>query len=159
LERLCDTVTSTLVPAGTLAGDDTALLVARTQVLGAENIGVWRLPDDAIAAGQARKHVTAQLDAWGLDDLAMTTELLVSELVGNVVRHAKGPVQLRLLRGKSLVCEVSDGSLTTPRIRRAGETDEGGRGLQLVAALAHRWGARYTGTGKTIWTEQTLPPH
>ena len=86
----------------------------------------------------------------------MTTELLVSELVGNVVRHAKGPVRLRLLRSRSLICEVYDGSLTTPRIRRAADTDEGGRGLQLVAALSRRWGARYTADGKCIWTEQSL---
>lgn len=51
---------------------------------------------------------------------------------------------------------VSDGSPATPRIRRAGELDEGGRGLQLVAALAHRWGARCTAQGKCIWAEQLL---
>ena len=43
----------------------------------------------------------------------MTTELVVSELVANVVRHARGPYRLRLLRSRSLVCEVFDGSLTT----------------------------------------------
>lgn len=43
-----------------------------------------------------------------------------------------------------------------PRIRRATETDEGGRGLQLISALSTRWGARYTPTGKCIWTEQSL---
>jgi hypothetical protein len=43
-----------------------------------------------------------------------------------------------------------------PRIRRASETDEGGRGLQLVTALSRRWGTRYTATGKCIWTEQPL---
>nr|WP_143678341.1 ATP-binding protein [Streptomyces rhizosphaericus] len=52
---------------------------------------------------------------------------------------------------------MTDGSLTTPRIRHASETDEGGRGLQLVSALSHRWGTRYTPTGKCIWTEQPLP--
>lgn len=51
-----------------------------------------------------------------------------------------------------------DGSLTMPRIRRATETDEGGRGLQLVTALSQRWGTRYTATGKCIWTEQALQP-
>jgi hypothetical protein len=97
-----------------------------------------------------------QLQVWDLDDLTMSTELIGSELVGNVVRHAKGPVHLRLLRSTSLICEVSDGSLTTPHVRRASETDEGGRGLQLVAALSQRWGTRYTAAGKYIWTEQTL---
>ena len=36
-------------------------------------------------------------------------------------------------------------------------TDEGGRGLFLVAQLSERWGTRYTPTGKIIWTEQPLP--
>ncbi len=82
----------------------------------------------------------------------------MSELVGNVVRHARDPVRLRLLRSRSLICEVYDGSLTTPRIRHAGRADEGGRGLQLVAALSRRWGARNLHDGKYIWTEQDLEP-
>ncbi|MFG3022489.1 ATP-binding protein [Streptomyces sp. NPDC048254] len=156
--RVCDAVTSALLPAQEQSLDDAALLIARIHGLPAEDIASWPLPEHPTAAGEARRHVREQLDQWHLDDLAMTTELLASELVGNVVRHAQGPCQLRLLRGQSLVCEVSDGSPTTPRIRRASDTDEGGRGLQLVAALSHRWGARYTITGKCIWTEQLLPP-
>ncbi|GDY50842.1 hypothetical protein SVIO_014650 [Streptomyces violaceusniger] len=124
---------------------------------GPERVVSWALPDGPIAAAEARHHVTEQLSTWHLDELTMTTELLVSELVGNVVRHAKGPPRLRLLYGRTLICEVSDGSLTTPRIRRAAETDEGGRGLQLVAALSDRWGMRFLATGKCIWTEQALP--
>jgi hypothetical protein len=62
-----------------------------------------------------------------------------------------------MIRGNVLTCEVSDASLTTPRIRRAADYDEGGRGLQLVAALSHRWGTRYTSSGKSIWVEQPLP--
>jgi hypothetical protein len=42
-------------------------------------------------------------------------------------------------------------------LRHARITDEGGRGLFLVAQLAHRWGARYTADGKIIWAEQELP--
>ncbi|MFB6528901.1 ATP-binding protein, partial [Streptomyces sp. NPDC056399] len=57
-----------------------------------------------------------------------------------------------------LVCEVSDGSSTSPHLRRAAATDEGGRGLFLVAQFADRWGTRYTADGKVIWTEQPLPP-
>lgn len=158
LEDLCDALTAALVPARRRGSDDAALLVARTHGLASQDIASWPLPDSAIAAGQARDYVRGQLGKWGLDELVMTTELLVSELVGNVVRHARGPVRLRLLRGTALTCEVSDGSQSTPRIRRAAETDEGGRGLQLVAAMSHRWGARPTATGKCIWTEQLLAP-
>ncbi|MGO4758470.1 ATP-binding protein, partial [Streptomyces sp. 2MCAF27] len=139
--------------------DDAALLIARARSLSPGQVVSWHLPDGPIAAAEARHRATEQLSAWSLDELSMTTELLVSELVGNVVRHAKGPIQLRLIYGRTLICEVSDGSPTTPRIRRAADTDEGGRGLQLVAALSQRWGTRFTATGKCIWTEQMLPPH
>ncbi|MFV5992540.1 SpoIIE family protein phosphatase [Streptomyces sp. NPDC056231] len=155
LERLCDDVLAELLP-GTQLMDDAALLVARTSAIPADSIASWTLPDGPIAASEARHHVRDQLEGWELDDLAMTAELLVSELVGNAVRYGKRPIALRLLRAEGLICEVSDGSLSTPRIRNAAETDEGGRGLQLVAALAHRWGARYTATGKCIWTEQPV---
>ncbi|MEU5105640.1 SpoIIE family protein phosphatase [Streptomyces sp. NPDC021354] len=157
LDRLCDVLISAMLPAQQLTADDTALLIARLHRLPAEDVAVWPLPANPVAAGHAREYVREQLAAWGLDELVMTTELLASELVGNVVRHAKGPVQLRLLRGRALVCEVSDGSATVPRIRRAADTDEGGRGLQLVAALSQRWGTRYTAHGKSIWTEQAIP--
>lgn len=156
LERLCDTVTTGLLPAEHSTADDAALLIARLHALTDDDMASWLLPEDPRAAGQARNHIREQLHTWGLDDLTPTTELLASELVGNVVRHAKGPVRLRLLHGPELVCEVFDGSLTMPRIRRASETDEGGRGLQLVTALSRRWGTRYTATGKCIWTEQPL---
>jgi PAS domain-containing protein/anti-sigma regulatory factor (Ser/Thr protein kinase) len=158
LEALCDALIASLMPRNGRADDDAAVLVVRTRALDEGDVASWPLPDDPVAAGHARSHVRAQLSLWGLDDLAMTTELLASELVGNVVRHAKGPVQLRLLRGRTLICEVSDGSLTTPRIRHASEYDEGGRGLHLVSALSHRWGARYTAEGKCIWTEQLRTP-
>ncbi|WP_406415074.1 SpoIIE family protein phosphatase [Streptomyces sp. NBC_01614] len=158
LEQLCERVTSALLPDDHQAPDDAAFLLARLHALPATRMASWPLPDDPRAAGQARGLIRRQLAAWGLDDLAPTTELLASELVGNVIRHAKGPLRLRLLHGAELICEVFDGSLTMPRIRRATETDEGGRGLQLVTALSQRWGTRYTATGKCIWTEQALQP-
>jgi PAS domain S-box-containing protein len=156
LDALCEKLTAGLLPAQQQSADDAALLVARIHRLPAEAVAAWPLPAEPQAAREARRLVCEQLSAWNLGDLTMTTELLVSELVGNVARHAKGPVALRMLRSRTLICEVSDGSLTTPRIRRASVLDEGGRGLQLVAALSRRWGTRYTATGKCIWTEQVL---
>ncbi|MFF7333881.1 SpoIIE family protein phosphatase [Streptomyces sp. NPDC008150] len=157
LEKLSDAVIDGLLPDGTTTSDDAALLVARLHALSDRQVASWQLPDGPEAAGEARRHVREQLAAWDLEDMAMTTELLASELVGNGVRHAKGPMLLRLLRTNALICEVSDTSLTMPRIRRASETDEGGRGLQLIGALASRWGSRFNHAGKTIWTEQALP--
>ncbi|GAA1102476.1 SpoIIE family protein phosphatase [Streptomyces javensis] len=156
LDRLCDLLVGAMLPTKRLTADDTALLIARLHGLASGNTAGWPLPEDPVAAGLARAHVREQLEAWGLDELVMTTELLASELVANVVRHARGPTWLRLIRGRSLICEVSDASATTPRIRRAAVTDEGGRGLQLVSALSQRWGTRYTAEGKCIWTEQPI---
>ncbi|MFD1661704.1 SpoIIE family protein phosphatase [Streptomyces caeni] len=156
LDALSDLVTAVLLPEGSSA-DDAVLLMTRVHRLRPDDIAVWALPDDPVAAGQARRLIRERLAGWGLDELTMTTELLASELIGNVIRHAKGPIRLRLLRSRTLICEVSDSSLTTPHVRRAGATDEGGRGLQLVAALSQRWGTRYTESGKCIWTEQLIP--
>ena len=158
IEDLCDHVVSALLPDREQTNDDAALLIAHTRCTRPDDVASCSLPQDPRAAGQAREYVRGQLAVWGLDDLVMSTELLVSELVGNVVRHARGPVRLRLLHSRSLICEVYDGSLTTPRIRRAGSTDEGGRGLQLVAALSRRWGTRFLTQGKCIWAELDLPP-
>ncbi|WP_413812511.1 SpoIIE family protein phosphatase [Streptomyces sp. OE57] len=157
LNRLCDTLITALVPERLRMPDDAALLIAGTHLLAGDDIASWILPEDPTAARDARRHVRSALAAWHLDDLSMATELLVSELVGNVVRHAKGPIRLRLINSRTLICEVFDSSPSMPRIRHAADTDEGGRGLQLVAAMSSRWGSRYTATGKCIWTEQVLP--
>ncbi|MDH2412071.1 SpoIIE family protein phosphatase [Streptomyces chitinivorans] len=138
------------------AADDIALLVARVRALPEGATVAWRFTADPTVVGQARELVTAQLTAWGLEEMAFTTELIVSELVTNAIRYAGSPIGLRLIRDKTLICEVSDPSQTQPHLRRARLTDEGGRGLFLIAQLAHRWGSRYTPSGKTIWTEQAL---
>jgi two-component sensor histidine kinase len=112
---------------------------------------------DPAAVGDVRARATGQVEAWGFGDLAMTTELIVSELVTNAIRYAEPPIRLRLLRDSRLTLEVADASSTAPRLRHARSMDEGGRGLFLVAQLAHRWGARYTAGGKVIWAEQEIP--
>jgi anti-sigma regulatory factor (Ser/Thr protein kinase) len=114
------------------------------------------VPPDPCAVAEARKNALQQLAAWGLDEAAFVTELVVSELVTNAVRYAWGPIRVRLLRDEVLICEVSDPSNTQPRLMRAGSTDEGGRGLFIVAQCTTRWGCRYASRGKTIWTEQPL---
>ncbi|MGW3725832.1 SpoIIE family protein phosphatase [Streptomyces sp. NPDC000851] len=154
-EETCDAVLDALL--ADRPSDDVALLVARTNALGPERVAQWELPSDPAVVSRTRAAVTDQMAVWGLDDMAFTTELVASELVTNAIRHATGPVRLRLLRDRALICEVSDGSSTSPRLRRARTEDEGGRGLFLVAQLTERWGTRYTTDGKVIWTEQPLP--
>ncbi|WP_432190375.1 SpoIIE family protein phosphatase [Streptomyces sp. Tue6028] len=135
--------------------DDIAVLIVRTRALDTEQVATWDIPSDPAIVAKARKNVSAQLTKWGLDDFAFTTELMVSELVTNAIRHAEPPIQLRLIHDQTLICEVSDASNTSPHLRRARTFDEGGRGLLLVAQLAHGWGTRQSSTGKTIWAEQT----
>ncbi|WP_329389446.1 SpoIIE family protein phosphatase [Streptomyces sp. NBC_01351] len=145
------------LPPGRLR-DDVTLLLARTRVVDAGSIATWRLAADPAVVADARHLVLDQLTAWDLDELAFSTELIVSELVTNSIRHAGGPVRLRLIHADTLTCEVSDSSNTQPRMRRARNSEEGGRGLYIVAQLSHRWGSRYTRGGKTVWSEQSLPP-
>jgi anti-sigma regulatory factor (Ser/Thr protein kinase) len=155
LEETCDNVLYSLLPDR--PADDIALLVARTRALDASHVATWELPPDPAVVAEARKEGAEQLERWGLGELVFTTELVVSELVTNAIRYASGPIQLRLIRDATLICEVSDTSSTAPHLRRARTFDEGGRGLLLVAALTQRWGTRQTEAGKTIWAEQALP--
>ncbi|MFE9999695.1 SpoIIE family protein phosphatase [Streptomyces avermitilis] len=155
LDEICDTMVRMLLPEH--PHDDVAFLVARTLALGADNVASWDIPAVPSAVHTIRQMTNRQLSAWDLDDAAFTTELIVSELVTNAIRHASPPLSLRLIRERALICEVSDSSNTSPHLRRPLGTDEGGRGLFLVAQVAQRWGTRYTPQGKTIWAEQPLP--
>ena len=155
LESTCDTVLQALLPDQ--PADDVALLIARTHALEAAHVFTWDLAPDPSVVATARKKASDQLGLWGLEELTFTTELVVSELVTNAIRHAQAPIQLRLIQNQSLICEVADGSNASPHPRRARTFDEGGRGLLLVAQLTDRWGTRQTPTGKIIWAEQSLP--
>ncbi|MGN9762017.1 SpoIIE family protein phosphatase [Streptomyces sp. SD31] len=157
LEQTCKAVEDAMLPDR--PADDVTLLLGRTRVLAAENVATWQLSAEPTAAGRARTLVRERLTEWGLEEFAFTTELVVSELVTNAYRYAGGPVLLRLIRNGHLICEVSDTSSTSPHLRQASGTDEGGRGLFLVAQLSERWGTRYGRNRKTIWAEQPLPAH
>ncbi|MFJ9861425.1 SpoIIE family protein phosphatase [Streptomyces albogriseolus] len=151
----CREVIDALVPAR--PEDDVALLMARTRRLAPEQIAAWELPPDPAVVADARRTAQDQLSRWGLDEeLMFTTELLVSELVTNAIRHASGRVRLRLIRERTLVCEVLDGGASAPHLRHPRAMDEGGRGLLLVSQLAERWGTRFVPDGKIIWAEQPL---
>lgn len=138
--------------------DDIAVLLARINAVDSGSVVSWDFPGEAGSVAKARALAARQLEVWGLTELTFTTELVVSELVTNAVRYAWGPIRVRLIRDEVLTCEVSDPSNTQPRLIRAAGTDEGGRGMFIVAQCTTRWGARYVSQGKTIWTEQPLPP-
>jgi serine phosphatase RsbU (regulator of sigma subunit) len=155
LDVTCDAILKALLPDS--PPDDVALLLARTRALHADQVAAWALPSDPAIVADARAQATRQLALWGLDDAAFVTELVVSELVTNAIRYGDVPIGLRLIRDRTLICEVSDASSTAPHLRRARTYDEGGRGLHMVAQLTQGWGTRQTAGGKTIWAEQPLP--
>ncbi|MEV5269367.1 SpoIIE family protein phosphatase, partial [Streptomyces werraensis] len=92
------------------AADDVALIVARTRALPAGRIAEWPVPSDPAAVGEVRAAVTRKLAEWGLDELTFGTELILSELVTNAMRHGGAPIQVRMLYERHLVCEVYDSS-------------------------------------------------
>ncbi|MFB7912625.1 ATP-binding protein [Streptomyces sp. NPDC056061] len=128
----------------------------------------WIFPAEPGAVRTARHAVHGTLRGWGLDaELGDMTVLLVSELVTNSMQYTSGPIGVRLQRPHpngdmpsaypGLLVEVSDPLPDPPTERRAGPDDEGGRGLQLVACSARRWGTRRGKSGKTVWFELALP--
>ncbi|MFE5689678.1 SpoIIE family protein phosphatase [Streptomyces sp. NPDC056512] len=153
-EGVCEAVFGALVPPR--PRDDVALLIGRTRLFASEQVAEWEVPSDPAAVSRIRSECVGQLSVWDLESLAFTTELILSELITNAIRYGRPPVRVRMLRDGGLVCEVSDHSSTSPHLRYAATTDEGGRGLFLVAQLAKRWGTRYTALGKVIWAEQSL---
>ncbi|MGW3954839.1 SpoIIE family protein phosphatase [Streptomyces sp. NPDC004752] len=153
-EQTCQAVVEALLPER--PRDDVALLVASTRILNPAQVRQWDIPSDPAVVSRIRSDVTRQLDTWGLQHLAFATELITSELVTNAIRYGTQPIRLRLLHDRNLICEVADGSSTSPHLRRAATTDEGGRGLFLIAQFAQRWGTRHTPQGKIIWAEQSI---
>ncbi|MER6525900.1 SpoIIE family protein phosphatase [Streptomyces sp. NPDC001508] len=153
-EQTCRALVETLLSER--PRDDVVLLVARTRVVDPAQVRAWDIPSDPAAVSRIRSDVGRQLETWGLAPLAFATELITSELVTNAIRYGTQPIRLRLLHERNLICEVADGSSTSPHLRRAAITDEGGRGLFLIAQFAERWGTRHTAHGKIIWTEQSI---
>jgi anti-sigma regulatory factor (Ser/Thr protein kinase) len=119
----------------------------------------WRTTLLAVrqAAGLARRATRDTLTAWGISHMEETATLLVSELVGNAVRHASGGKLALALRletsGTRLRIEVLDSDPQPPQPRTPAQLDESGYGFVLVEALSSAWGVRQTATGKAVWAE------
>ncbi|MGW0369985.1 ATP-binding protein [Streptomyces coeruleorubidus] len=118
------------------------------------------LPSRPESAATARRLTqVVVLRHWGLTP--KTTEdavLLVSELVGNAVRHTGARVfGLRLHRRRGWIrVEVRDPSRGLPCLMPVQELDISGRGLFLVDKLADRWGVDLLPRGKTTWFEMRV---
>ncbi|MEU7655781.1 ATP-binding protein [Micromonospora taraxaci] len=142
---LAESTTCRVVPV-------TADCAEATRMAGATLRMRARLEPVAEACRRARELVTDACARWNLPEAAGPAALVLSELVGNVVRHAGTPMQVTVtLRRPYLHLAVVDGSSAQAQ---PGGTDlhaEGGRGLMLVRELAQRWGSVPAGQGKAVW--------
>ncbi|MFJ4771608.1 ATP-binding protein [Streptomyces uncialis] len=119
-----------------------------------------RLPSRPESAASARRLAqVVVLRQWALSPkLTEDTVLLVSELVGNAVRHTGARVfGLRMLRRRGWIrVEVRDPSRGLPCLMPVHELDVSGRGLFLVDKLSDRWGVDLLPRGKTTWFEMRV---
>lgn len=149
------TVADTLL-GGANRDDDVALLLVRYDGMALrpqrENWSVWRVPQ---AVGQARRYTRRVLRRWGVESMADTVLLVVSELVTNALVHTDGRVRLDLtLLADRLRVAVADSSPRTPmKPTVIGWEATGGRGILLVEAVSSAWGSVPVSGGKQVWAE------
>ncbi len=143
--------------------DDVALLVVHVPRWQGERADLFRSAEIELVGGteiaaHARAFASGVLRSWHVgENLCDAGVLAVSELVANAAIHGRPPVRLRLRRtDRRLIVDVSDGDDHLPRRRLANDTDEDGRGIGIVAALASSWGARQLDDGKSVWCEFSL---
>jgi anti-sigma regulatory factor (Ser/Thr protein kinase) len=113
------------------------------------------LDDDPRAAGAARRFLRELLARAEVpDEVAATAELCLSELVTNAIVHAGGRVELRASLDSALTVSVRDRGGPAPEAAPDADPDPlrvHGRGLQLVEALADRWGSERDALGTSVW--------
>jgi anti-sigma regulatory factor (Ser/Thr protein kinase) len=105
---------------------------------------------------EARRWARAVLTAWDADDVEWELSQLLTEVVTNAVLHARTTLRVVLEQDDAsgrLRCEVTDGSLVRPRLRRRSTEATTGRGLQLLESVATSWGVQAVSGGKTVWFE------
>jgi PAS domain S-box-containing protein len=155
------------------------IMVSEARRMAAETFASWGMIDDkaelacllvsevvtnvvlhAATPAPRREFVTEGPPGFSFDESSWDLDMDLDLDLGADL-HRREPVskdfRLRLRRGAEAVwVEVFDSDMRLPRIRSAGETDEGGRGLYLVDQLANRWGSRPTSDGKAVWFEIPL---
>ncbi|MDQ6649584.1 MAG: SpoIIE family protein phosphatase, partial [Actinomycetota bacterium] len=141
------------------SGDDVAMLAFAAS--GDRNLrrATTELPPDTSAPGLARRFLIEQLRAWGVaDDVVETAQVCLSEIVTNAVIHSgtSPRVTISLDERRLLVLVQDSGHAGVPRLQHLAADDIGGRGLQLVEALASVWSSERSADGTTVWFELDL---
>ena len=117
------------------------------------------LPNDLSSVAEARRFVRTHLEEWGIPDPLDDALLVVSELAANALTHARSSYRIRLSATPAVLrIEVDDAGAGTPEPQPLTDTEEHGRGLHLVDALAASWGMESgEDGGKRVWAELALP--
>jgi anti-sigma regulatory factor (Ser/Thr protein kinase) len=119
----------------------------------------WEFSAERTAPGQARDLLVGALRRLGHDgELLDDARLVVTELAANAVVHAGSSFSVSIRdKGSSVRILVQDRSPVAPAMREASATRLSGRGMQLIAAIATRWGVEFTPDGKVVWAELSAP--
>jgi anti-anti-sigma factor len=133
--------------------------IARTESDGAQRRLRRRLPAMLSSTSEARELVNRVCVQWGLYSLTDVAQLIITELVSNVIRHAHTDMDVSVaLRHRYLHLAVRDGSTEQPRRGGANESlREEGRGLLVVEALTAAWGFAPAPDGKVVWATLHVP--
>jgi anti-sigma regulatory factor (Ser/Thr protein kinase) len=118
----------------------------------------WTVPFSASAVQVARAAVThvlrqARITGQVIED----ARVVVSELLGNALRHARPlpdgtlRVILELDPTSIRICVVDGGSATLPTLQHPPPMSVGGRGLSIVRTLTQNWGVQESRSGNTVF--------
>jgi anti-sigma regulatory factor (Ser/Thr protein kinase) len=113
------------------------------------------LPAQPQVVSRARGFVKDMIELWDCEDLDGVAVLLTSEIVTNAIRYSTEAIRLELSVTDDgvLTVETADNHPDFPCVRPLSDSDEGGRGMRIVAALARNWGVRPVNRHKVVWFE------
>nr|BFD85444.1 hypothetical protein StreXyl84_48450 [Streptomyces sp. Xyl84] len=158
-------IVASVIPSPPLGTDAAAGLLAPGAATGAGPTGAvaerrfrFELAAHPGSPAQARRLTRRRLTGWSVcEDTCDTAALVVSELVTNAIVHtASNQIVCELLDGDDLVrISVRDEGCAPgePHPSPQRPEEEHGRGLLLVEALCHAWGAQEQGPGLVVWAE------
>jgi anti-sigma regulatory factor (Ser/Thr protein kinase)/anti-anti-sigma regulatory factor len=119
-----------------------------------------QLEPSLAATAAARRVVDRACHTWDVPELNDIAQLIVTELVSNVIRHARTTMEVSVaLRQRCLHLSVRDGSFEQPRPGGTPNVSlrEEGRGLLVIEALTAGWGSTPTADGKVVWATLRAP--